>query len=131
LAIGALLSADDLAREDCDAEPANRSNALFSSVQSTESIDRRVDLAPDMIATASVLSSVPRNQMGVENMTRLAVIALICGASLLSGCMVSKEGFSSSEYTFIDNNCTGNGVIQNPAWCTDGLKASMGPYAVK
>ena len=64
-------------------------------------------------------------------MTRLALAALICGASLLSGCMVSKEGFSSSEYKFVDNNCSGNGVIQNPEWCADGLKASMGPYAAQ
>jgi hypothetical protein len=64
-------------------------------------------------------------------MKSLFAVALICGASLVNGCMVSKEGFSSSEYKFIDNNCSGNGYIQNPAWCTDGLKASMGPYGTK
>ena len=64
-------------------------------------------------------------------MTRFTVTAIILGATLLAGCSVSKEGFSLSEYKFIDNNCTGNGFIKNPAWCSDGLKASMGPYAAK
>lgn len=64
-------------------------------------------------------------------MTRLTVTAILLGATVLAGCSVSKEGFSLSEYKFVDNNCTGNGFITNPAWCADGLNASMGPYAAK
>lgn len=64
-------------------------------------------------------------------MTHLTVTAILLGATLLAGCSVSKEGFSLSEYKFVDNNCTGNGFITNPAWCADGLNASMGPYATK
>lgn len=64
-------------------------------------------------------------------MSRLTVAAIIIGATLLAGCSISKEGISLSEYSFVDNNCTGNGFIQNPAWCAEGLHASMGPYAVK
>lgn len=64
-------------------------------------------------------------------MKRLTVLAIICGATLLAGCSVSKEGVSLSEYSWIDHNCTGNGHITNPAWCRDGLHASMGPYAAQ
>lgn len=64
-------------------------------------------------------------------MTRLTAIAVTCGTILMAGCSVSKEGISLSEYKFVDNNCTGNGFITNPAWCQDGLRASMGPYAAQ
>ena len=64
-------------------------------------------------------------------MTRLATLAFACSASLLAGCAVSKEGLSLSEYSFVDNNCTGNGFITNPDWCRDTLRPSMGPYAGK
>ena len=62
-------------------------------------------------------------------MTRFTSIALLCGAILLAGCNVSTEGVSLSEFKWVDNNCTGNGFITNPAWCHDELKPSMGPYA--
>jgi hypothetical protein len=64
-------------------------------------------------------------------MTRLTMLAVILGATLLASCSVSKEGVSLSEYKWIDNNCTGNGFIQNPNWCADTLHPSMGPYAGK
>jgi hypothetical protein len=64
-------------------------------------------------------------------MTRLTATAIILAATLLAGCSVSKDGVSISESKWIDNNCTGNGYIKNPAWCADGLHASMGPYAAK
>jgi len=64
-------------------------------------------------------------------MTRLTVTAIILGMTLLAGCSVSKEGVSMSENKWVDNNCTGNGYLKNPAWCADGLHASMGPYTGK
>jgi hypothetical protein len=36
-----------------------------------------------------------------------------------------------SEFKWIDNNCTGNGYIQNADWCKNKLHPSMGPYAAK
>jgi hypothetical protein len=54
---------------------------------------------------------------------------LLFSALLLAGCSVSEEGVSLSEFKFVDNNCTGNGFITNPAWCHDDFKPSMGPYA--
>ncbi|WP_119301587.1 hypothetical protein [Dongia deserti] len=62
-------------------------------------------------------------------MTRLTVLAFICGASLLAGCSVSREGASLSEYSFIDNNCSGNGSFRNEAWCEGDFGPSAGPYA--
>ncbi|HEY3147546.1 MAG TPA: hypothetical protein VGJ75_14410, partial [Dongiaceae bacterium] len=66
-----------------------------------------------------------------KKMTRLTAIAIILGATLLAGCTVSKEGTSLSEFKWIDNNCTGNGYVQNPDWCRNKLHPSMGPYAAK
>ena len=55
-------------------------------------------------------------------MTRLTVIAIILGATLLAGCSVSKEGTSLSENKWVDNNCSGNGFLVNesgaPTACT-------------
>jgi hypothetical protein len=64
-----------------------------------------------------------------SKMTRLTAVAIVLGAMLLAGCTVSKEGASLSEFKWIDNNCTGNGYIKNPSWCTNDFHASMGPYA--
>jgi ABC-type uncharacterized transport system permease subunit len=75
-------------------------------------------------------SSRPYHPMGV-NMTRTTLLAFLCGATLLAGCSVSKEGVSLSEYKFVDNNCTGNGFITNAAWCQDDFGPSMGPYTTE
>ncbi|HET6158569.1 MAG TPA: hypothetical protein VFE34_09510 [Dongiaceae bacterium] len=64
-------------------------------------------------------------------MTRFTAIAIILGATLLAGCAVSQDGASLSETKWIDNNCTGNGYIKNPSWCSKDFHASMGPYAAK
>jgi hypothetical protein len=64
-------------------------------------------------------------------MTRLIAMAIILGTTLLAGCSVSQEGVSMSEFKWIDNNCTGNGFIKNPDWCSKDFHASMGPYANK
>ena len=64
-------------------------------------------------------------------MARLTVFAAILAATLLPGCSVSKEGTSLSEFKWVDNNCTGNGFITNPAWCKKDFHPSMGPYAMK
>ena len=62
-------------------------------------------------------------------MTRLTVTAIILGVALLAGCSVSQEGVSLSEFKWVDNNCTGNGLLKNPDWCSGSFGASMGPYA--
>jgi len=62
-------------------------------------------------------------------MKHLTAIVLLVGAVLVAGCSVSMDGVSLSENKWVDNNCTGNGYVKNPAWCADGLHASMGPYA--
>jgi nitrous oxide reductase accessory protein NosL len=61
-------------------------------------------------------------------MTRITLTAIILGATLLAGCSVSKDGASLSEYKFVDNNCSGNGMLVNESWCRDTLHPSMGPY---
>jgi hypothetical protein len=62
-------------------------------------------------------------------MARLASIAVILG---LAGCSSPNQGgVSLSQYKWIDSNCTGNGFITNPSWCTNEFHASMGPYAAK
>ena len=61
-------------------------------------------------------------------MTRLHIIAIVCGATLLAGCSVSREGVSLSEFKWVDNNCSGNGFLANPTWCQDTLHPSGGPY---
>jgi hypothetical protein len=61
-------------------------------------------------------------------MKQIAIAAIILGAALLPGCMVSQEGASLSESKWVDNNCSGNAFFVNRAWCADGLGASMGPY---
>ena len=62
-------------------------------------------------------------------MTRFNFATSLFSALLLAGCSASEEGVSLSEFKFVDNNCTGNGFITNPAWCHDDFKPSMGPYA--
>lgn len=62
-------------------------------------------------------------------MKHLTAVALLVGSVLVAGCSVSSEGVSLSENKWVDNNCTGNGYVTNPAWCAGDLKASAGPYA--
>jgi hypothetical protein len=132
LDIGALLSTGDQARDQCDPETFNRSNALFSSIRSTNSIKGHVRVSGrnrDILRRVVLASITLRNQSRRAKMTRLTVAAILLGFTLLAGCSVSKEGFSLSEYKFVDNNCTGNGFLVNESWCRDTLKASMGPYS--
>ena len=60
-------------------------------------------------------------------MKRSITAAMILAATLLAGCSVSMEGASLSESKWVDNNCTGNGFLKNPDWCSG--HASMGPYS--
>jgi hypothetical protein len=83
----------------------------------------------DIIRALFFASIILRNQYRRAKMTRLTVTAIILGATLLAGCSVSKDGVSMSEYSFIDNNCSGNGYFVNESWCRDTLHASMGPYS--
>lgn len=62
-------------------------------------------------------------------MRHLAILAAVLGAALVAGCSVSKEGTSLSETRWIDNNCSGDGLIVHASWCADALHPSAGPYS--
>lgn len=51
-------------------------------------------------------------------------LTVMAALLLLAAC-----DFSSNR--MIDNNCTGNGMIKNPAYCTGVLHPNAGPYSTK
>ncbi len=61
-------------------------------------------------------------------MKRILTAMAMMSAILVAGCAVSQDGASLSESKWVDNNCSGNAVFVNKAWCADDLHASMGPY---
>jgi hypothetical protein len=46
------------------------------------------------------------------------------------GMLLMATACDSSSRIF-DNNCSGNSMIENPAYCTGSFHANAGPYAAK
>ncbi|HEX9448011.1 MAG TPA: hypothetical protein VF920_08520 [Dongiaceae bacterium] len=55
--------------------------------------------------------------------TSRLTLTLMAALLLLTACESSSRLF--------DNNCTGNGMIQNPGYCSSVLHPNAGPYANK
>jgi hypothetical protein len=63
------------------------------------------------------------NKKRINPMRKILVsLATLAGLLLLGAC----DHASSSIF---DNNCTGNGAIENPDYCTGTLHPNAGPYA--
>jgi hypothetical protein len=47
------------------------------------------------------------------------------------GAMLLLAACDLSSSRIFDNNCSGNGMIKNPTYCTGTLHPNAGPYAAK
>ena len=49
----------------------------------------------------------------------------------IMGAMLLLAGCDFASNRLVDNNCSGNGMIENPSYCTGVLHPNAGPYAGK
>ena len=61
---------------------------------------------------------------------RKTFFSLLTPAIVLGGLLLLGACDHSTSHIF-DGNCSGNGAIENPDWCTGTLHPNAGPYSGK